>query len=320
MSSTVFMTTSSYSKNASEIISKSTTITTTITQTSYHTFSSSSSTLIIQATVTNVPIPPTPIVPTSNVPIAQTPIPSSLTSNMPNPPPTNIVPISPTTSTPNPPSNPPTYNVPTSAPSLETMSHLSSITPTVPFSSSLLMASLTSNEPSSIITASSSITTTAHKIGSTVTTVHTSPILLTTEALGSTMMLHSSSNISPSFPTAIPNRTSTNTLTPTIQGTGTKDHTFSILLAVISTVFILLAVSILVILIVSVLVCRRRKQLILEIPGEGNDSNSNPVYSLNSITQKEEEEVGLSNPNYQIQMSQGKYCVSLCKNMHSLCM
>ncbi|XP_019860975.1 PREDICTED: uncharacterized protein P19A11.02c-like, partial [Amphimedon queenslandica] len=275
MTSDMFMITSSYSKSTSEVIPKSTMIiiTTTTTQTAYHTLSSSLSTRIIQTPVTNVPITPTTI-PTSN--FTPTNIPSSSTSTEPILPPTSAVHISATTTIPNPSSIPPRSNLPSS----------------------------------SITTSTKSITTT-HKKKPTVSIVHTSLItsvlLQTTEALVSTTMVHSSSNNSAPLPTITIIRTSTNTLTPTVQGNGTKDHTFTILLSVISTVFILLAVGILVILIVSVLVCRRRKQLILEIPGDGiSDSHSNPVYSLNNITPKEEEEVGHSNPNYQIQTSQGE--------------
>uniref|UniRef100_A0A1X7SXR9 IgGFc-binding protein N-terminal domain-containing protein n=1 Tax=Amphimedon queenslandica TaxID=400682 RepID=A0A1X7SXR9_AMPQE len=275
MTSDMFMITSSYSKSTSEVISKSTMIiiTTTTTQTAYHTLSSSLSTRIIQTPVTIVPITPTTI-PTSNFTPTNI-IPSSSTSNKANIPPTSTVHISATNTIPN-----------------------SSSIPT------------TSNLPSRITTSTKSITTT-HKKEPTVSIVHTNPItsvlLQTTEALGSTTMVHSSLNNSASLPTITIFRTSTNTLTPTVQGNGSKDHTFTILLSVISAVFIILAVSILVILIVSVLVCRRRKQLILELPGdEISDSLSDPVYSLNNVTPKEEEEVRRSNPNYQIQTSQGE--------------
>uniref|UniRef100_A0A1X7TRP1 IgGFc-binding protein N-terminal domain-containing protein n=1 Tax=Amphimedon queenslandica TaxID=400682 RepID=A0A1X7TRP1_AMPQE len=154
MTSDMFMITSSYSKSTSEVIPKSTMIiiTTTTTQTAYHTLSSSLSTRIIQTPVTNVPITPTTI-PTSNfTPTAI--IPSSSTSNKPILPPTSTVHISATNTIPNPSSIPGTSNL-----------------------------------PSSRITTSTKSITTTHKKKPTVSIVHTSLItsvlLQTTEALQS---------------------------------------------------------------------------------------------------------------------------------------
>ncbi|XP_019851465.1 PREDICTED: mucin-3A-like isoform X2 [Amphimedon queenslandica] len=111
-SSDVFRITSSYTESPSEVISKSTVIiTTTTTQTAYHTLSSSLSTLIIQTAVTNVPITPT-TVPASNF-TSTSIIPSFSTSNEHNLPPTGTVNISLTMTTPNTSSIPPTSIVPT---------------------------------------------------------------------------------------------------------------------------------------------------------------------------------------------------------------